>query len=207
MLTAAPAWARFATRFQVAAADAPLIVRARVLATTPAPKSVDGQSLDVQLAVERTLVGPSVGHSVTLHLRNEQTYPQLKEGGLYLLLLQTPDSLYYGNNHCGTQNIREVVNGKVPYFRSIYPVRPNLTDFLYEHTATLAEAERSLIIARCHDGQLCVDDRSSSRLARLLNWISLDHVLMTMAFFALAGYSMLLARRRTAQALATMPQP
>ncbi len=202
MLTAAPAWARFASRFQVAAADAPLIVRARVLEKTPSQKYQDGQSMDVRLAVERTLVGPAVGRRLTLNMRHEQTDPRFKEGGLYLLLLETPDSLFYDDNHCGTQNIREVVGGKVPHFQSIYPIRPNLTDFLYEHTPTLAEAESAIILARCHDGQLCVDD--SSRLRVFFDAISLDHVLMAMAFFALAGYSLLLARRRTAQALETM---
>lgn len=207
MLTAAPAWARFATRFQVAAADAPLIVRARVLEKTPSRKSEDDESMDVRLAVERTLVGPSVGRRVTLNIRYEQTYPQFKEGSLYLLLLETPNSLFYDNNHCGTQNIREVVGGKVPQFRSIYPIRPNVTDYIYEHTATLAEAESAIIVARCHDGQLCIDGYSASRLTAFLDGMSLDHALMTLAFFALAGYSLLLARRRTAQALAAMPQP
>ena len=202
MLTAAPAWARFATQFQVAAADAPLIVRARVLDKKPSQQYLDSQGVDVRLAVERTLVGPSVGRRLTLPVSKGKSDTVFKEGSVYLLLLEAPDKLFYTNNHCGTQNIREVVGGKVPRFQSIYPVRPNLTDFVYEHTATLAEAEGAIIAARCHDGQICVDD--SSRLRVFWEKISLNHVLMTMAFFALAGYSLLLARRRTAQALEPM---
>lgn len=197
-LTAAPAWARWATRFQEAVSAAPLIVRARVLSTSPSPKDAAGPGVDVHLAVERTLVGPSVGPRLTLMLPGGVPRP-LKEGGLYLMLLENPTSLYGAHNSCGTVNFLEVVGGKVPHLHEVAPLRPSLTDYLYGHLTTLAEAEAAIIAERCHDGQLCPDDYRSHRAAMFVSRLSLQHLLMLMAALALAGYSYWLARSRTEQ--------
>lgn len=198
-LAAAPAWARFATRFQAAASEAPLIIRAKVLSKSPSAEYEASGGMDVQLAVERTLVGPSVGRRVTLTMPNMRHSAPLEEGRLYLLLLENPTSLYSDHNSCGIMNYCEVVNGKVPRFQSMLPPRPSLTDYLLGHQATLAEAETAIITARCHDGQICPDDSKSHRLAMFLSRLSPQHLLMFMAALALAGYSWWLARSRAAQ--------
>lgn len=206
-LAAAPAWARFATRFQAAAAEAPLIVRARVLSRSPSLQNAASGGVDVQLAVERTLVGPSVGRSLTLSMPNPRHSAPLEEGKLYLLLLENPTSLYNDHNSCGITNYSEVVNGKVPRFQIKIPPRPNLTDYLSMHQATLAEAEMTIITERCHGGQICADDYKSHRWAALLNRLSPQNLLMLIAALALAGYSWCLARSRAAQSMSELQQP
>jgi hypothetical protein len=198
-LAAAPAWARFATRFQAAASEAPIIIRAKVLSKSPSFENAAIEGMDVQLAVERTLVGPSMGRRLTLMIPRELTFPRLTEGGLYLLLLESPTSLYSDHNSCGTMNFCKVVNGKVPRFQSMLPPRPSLTDYLLGHQATLAEAETAIVTQRCHDGQICPDDYKSHRLAMFLSRLSPQHLLMFVAALALAGYSWWLARSRAAQ--------
>lgn len=205
--TAAPAWARFATPFQTVASEAPLVVRARVVAKIPSQQPNDNEGMDVRLDVERMLVGPSVRPTVTLHMRHEQTYPRFKEGSVYLLTLQTPDALYYDRNHCGTQNSLEVVGDKVPGFRYLYPSRPSLEDYVFGPRPSLAEVETAIISERCHDGQICTDDYKPRRMERFLHKFSLNNLLMAMASFALLGYSLLLARRRTALAQDTLSEP
>ena len=198
-LTSAPAWARWATRFHDIVAKAPLIIRAKVLSKSPSPQNAATGGVEVQLAVERTLVGPSVGPSLTLTMPNRRHAAPLDEGGLYLLLLESPTSLYNDHNSCGTTNFCEVVGGKVPRFRQVSPQHPNLTDYLYGHTVSLAEAENTIIAERCHDGQICPDDYKPHRLAVFMSRYSLQHLLMLVAALALAGYSWWLARSRTMQ--------
>jgi len=198
-LTAAPAWARWATRFQDAAAKAPLIVRARVLASSPALQDAATQGTDVQLAVERTLVGPSVGSRLTLEVRCQKSSSLLREGGLYLLILESPSSLYSDHNSCGTVNILEVVGGKVPHLHDVAPSRPSLADYLFGHLTTLAEAEAAITALRCPDGQLCPDEHKSHRLTACASRFTPQHLLMLMAALALAGYSWWLARSRAAE--------
>lgn len=198
-LTSAPAWARWATRFHDIVAKAPLIIRAKVLSKSPSPQHAATQGVEVQLAVERTLVGPSVGRSVTLTIPYKKNAAPLDEGGLYLLLLESPTALYNDHNSCGTTNFCQVVGSKVPRFRMVTPERPNLADYLFGHTASLDEAENTIIAERCHDGQICPDDYNSHRLAVGMSKYSLQHLLMLVAALALAGYSWWVARSRTMQ--------
>lgn len=206
-MTAAPAWARWATRFHNIVGEAPLIIRAKVLSKSPSLQHADTGGVDIQLAVERTLVGPSVGRSLTVTTPNSRRAAPLEEGGLYLLLLESPTALYNDHNSCGTINYQRIVNGKVPEFRRLAPERPNLADYVFGHTATLAEAENTIIAERCHDGQICPDDYKEHRLAVAVSKYSWQHLLMLIAALALAAYSWWMARIRALQSADEAQQP
>lgn len=206
-MTAAPAWARWATRFHNIVGEAPLIIRAKVLSKSPSLQHADTGGVDIQLAVERTLVGPSVGRSLTVTTPNSRRAAPLEEGGLYLLLLESPTALYNDHNSCGTINYQRIVNGKVPEFRRLAPERPNLADYVFGHTATLAEAENTIIAERCHDGQICPDDYKEHRLAVAVSKYSWQHLLMLIAALALAAYSWWMARIRALQSADDAQQP
>ena len=205
-MTAAPAWARWATRFHDMVGKAPLIVRAKVLSKTPSLQYEDTGGVDIQLAVERTLVGPSVGRTLTVTAPYKRHAP-FEVGGLYLLLLESPTELYNDHNSCGTINYHRVVNGKVPEFRRVAPERPDLVDYVFGHTATLAEAENTIIAERCHDGQICPDDYKEHRLAVAVSKYSWQHLLMLIAALALAAYSWWMARIRALQDADEAQQP
>lgn len=204
MLLAAPAWAsciRFPTRarFRDAALAAPIIIRARVLSKSL--KTASPGLVDVQLDVERTLVGSAVGRSLTLSpwLPHEDGFPLLKEGHVYLILLQTPNLLYSSGYADATDSVREEVEGRLPLDRYAYPHRATLTDYIFGRYANAAEIEAAIISERCHSGQICPEAPASSQLTAAPGRMSLSQLLLILAHFVLGAYGLRLAHRGSRQ--------
>lgn len=185
-LTAAPALARFATSFHVVAQKAPLIIRAKVVSIT----ELSPNHKQMELQIERTLVGRDLGDKLTLPLYSlESEY--FTPGERYLVALSATDSLYYDvHNRCGTQFAVRVVDGTVPRFGR-----------LLRRPASLAVVEDSILCKRETNLPSCL----RSGLAMPCGLLERSQLLFYFAMLLIGGHAAWLIRRRRQQPAAETP--